>query len=94
MVTVNEIATHKEGNVFWADATEVVDVPPVSAWKSLAPLLMQITASDPPRYLPLAIRTFNMPFADVELRIQPVESGCKLSAAGSGRYVSLVRDFR
>lgn len=113
--------------MFWADATEVVDVSADAAWISLEPLLIRIidiptaggesvevrrviedvpvthvgnrlvakaamlggiintsmsmlvTASDPPRYLRLAIHTFNMHFADAEFRIAPVESGCRLT---------------
>lgn len=44
-----------------------------------ASMSMQVTASNPPHHLRLAIRTFNMHFADVEFRIEPVESGCKLT---------------
>jgi len=127
MVAVNEITTYKEDNMFWAEATEVVNVSARSAWQSLDRLLlriieipnagagsvkvlrvendvpvthvgnklvakaamlggifkasmtMQVTASDPLRYLRLAIHTFNMHFADVEFRIEPVESGCRLT---------------
>jgi len=126
MVAGNEITTYKEDNMFWSDATAVVDVSAGSAWKSLDSLLMriieiptaggepvkilrvkddvpvtyvgnrlvakaamlggiikasismQVTASNPPRYLRLAIHTFNMHFADVDFRIEPVESGCRL----------------
>ena len=127
MVAVNEITTYKEDSMFWADATEIVDVSADAAWKSLDRLLMRIieiptageesvevhrvsegvpvtyvgnrlvakaamlggiinasmsmrvTASDPPRYLRLAIHTFNMHFADVDFRIEPVDSGCRLT---------------
>ena len=127
MVAGNEITTYKEDNMFWADATALVDVSADSAWKSLEPLLMriieiptvggepvkvlrvkedvpvtyignrfiakaamlggiikasmsmQVTASNSPRYLRLAIHTFNMHFADVDFRIEPVESGCRLT---------------
>jgi len=127
MVAGNEITTYKEEDMFWADATEVVNVSAGAAWKSLDSLLMRIikipaiggepvkvlrvkedvpvtyvgnrlvakaamlggiikasmsmrvTASNPPRYLRLAIRTFNMHFADVDFRIEPVESGCRLT---------------
>ena len=113
--------------MFWADATENVDVSAETAWKSLDPLLMRIieiptdggssvevrrvsegvpvtylgnrlvaraamlggiinasmsmlvTASDPPRYLRLAIHTFNMHFADADFRIEPVDSGSRLT---------------
>lgn len=127
MVAVNEVTTYKEGSMYWADATEVVDVSVTAAWESLDPLLvriieipsaggesvkirrvredvpltfegnrlvaraarlggvinasmsMQITESDPPHYLRLAVHTYNMHFADVDFRINPVESGCALS---------------
>jgi hypothetical protein len=127
MVAVNEITTYKEDNMFWADATEVVDVSAACAWKSLDSLLMRIiripttrgdsvklvrvkedvpvthvgnkfvakaamldglikasmsmkiTDAAPPRYLRLAIRTFNMHFADVDFRIEPIESSCRMT---------------
>lgn len=44
-----------------------------------ASMSMQVTASESPRYLRLAIHTFNMHFADVEFRIEPLESGCRLT---------------
>ena len=44
-----------------------------------ASMSMQVTAADPPRYLRLAIQTFNMHFAHVEFRIEPAESGCRLT---------------
>lgn len=40
---------------------------------------MLITASEPPRYLRLAIHTFNMHFADADFRIEPADSGCRLT---------------
>lgn len=127
MVVMNEITTYKEGNMYWADATDVVDISADCAWTSLEPLLMRIieipavaggsvkvirvkedapvtflgnrlvaraamlggiikasmsmkvTVSDPPRYLRLAVRTFNMHFADIDFRIHSLESGCRLS---------------
>ena len=127
MVAVNEITTYKEDNMYWADATEVVDVSADAAWKSLDSLLvriieiptageesvevrrvsegvpvtyvgnrlvakaamlgglinasmsMRITASEPSRYLRVAIHTFNMHFADADFRIKPVESECRLT---------------
>lgn len=127
MVAVNEITTYSEDNMFWADATEVLDISVDTAWASLEPLLMRlieiptagkasvevmrvkegvpatfvgnrlvakavmlggiikasmsmlVVASKPPRYLRLAIHTFNMHFADVDFRIEPVESGCRMS---------------
>ena len=44
-----------------------------------ASMSMQVTVADPPRYLRLAVHTFNMHFADVEFRIEPVESGCRMT---------------
>jgi hypothetical protein len=44
-----------------------------------ASMSMQVTVSDPPHHLRLAIHTFNMHFADVEFRIEPVGSGCNLT---------------
>lgn len=127
MVAVNEVTTYKEDNMFWADATEIVDVSADAAWNSLDALLMRIieipttgnesvevrkasegvpvthvgnrfvakaamlggiintsmsmlvTDSEPPRYLRVAIHTFNMHFADAEFRIEPVGSRCKLT---------------
>lgn len=127
MVAVNEITTYSEDNMFWADATEVLDVSVDAAWESLEPLLMRlieiptvggesvevirvkkgvpvafvgnrlvakavmlsgiikasmsmlVIASNPPRYLRLAVHTFNLHFADLDFRIDPVESGCRLS---------------
>lgn len=127
MVAVNEITTYREGNMYWADAGEVVDVSPDAAWESLDTLLMRlieiptvggesvqvirvkedvpvthvgnriiakatmlggiieakmslrVKVSDSPRYLRLAINVFNNHFADVEFRIRPVESGCRLT---------------
>ena len=40
MVAVNEVTTYKEGSMYWADATEVVDVSDTAAWESLDPLLV------------------------------------------------------
>ena len=127
MIAVNEITTYREGNMFWADATDVVDVSTESAWECLDVLLMriieippvggssvkvrrirndvpviyvgnkfiaqvamlggliksslcmQVTDSDPPRYLRLAIHTFNMHFADADFRIESVESRSRLT---------------
>jgi hypothetical protein len=127
MIAVNEITTYREGNMFWADATGVVDVSAASAWMSLDVLLMriieippvggssvrirrirdnvpvmyvgnkfvaraamlggiiksslcmQITELDPPKYLRLAIHTFNMHFADADFRIESVDAGSRLT---------------
>jgi hypothetical protein len=42
-------------------------------------MCMLVTDSDPPRYLRVAIHTFNMHFADADFRIEPVDSRCKLT---------------
>jgi hypothetical protein len=42
MVAVNEVTTYKEDSMYWADATELVDVSADAAWKSLDALLVRI----------------------------------------------------
>jgi len=44
-----------------------------------ASMSMQVVASEPSRYLGLAIHTYNMHFADIEFRIEAVESACRMS---------------
>lgn len=127
MLAVDEVTTYVEGNMIWADATAIVEVTPVRAWESLAPLLtriiaipsegedsvkirrvkdgvplthegnrlvakaarlggivnasmsMEVTESEPLRYLRLAVHTYNMHFADVDFRIDEADPGCRLS---------------
>jgi hypothetical protein len=44
-----------------------------------ASMSMEVVDSEPPRYLRLAIHTYNMHFADIEFRIESVESGCRMT---------------
>lgn len=44
-----------------------------------ASMSMQVTESNPPHFLRLAIHTFNMHFADAEFRIEAVARGCRLT---------------
>lgn len=60
------------GNTFVSEAAALGGI-------TKASMSMKVTESDPPRYLRLAVRTFNMHFADVDFRIEALESGCQLT---------------